>query len=140
MPQFDEQSARRISKTVRGWEGQLRNDGSHRKRYQRTIPEFVAFELAADLEQWATVPVLAYVREWDSSLNEGEGGFFTDCGNALEIKVLDAYQTGHNAGIGGCGRCEIRGKTTDGYLLGLIHDLCCPGEEQGDCIGSGSGS
>jgi hypothetical protein len=138
MPQFDDQSARRISRTVRQWERSQKNPRQHRKRYQRTIPEFVAFELTEVLDQWSIVPALARVRDWDPTANGGEGGFITDCSTGLEIKVLDAYQVGHNAGVGGCGRCEIRGKTTDGYLLGLIHDLCCPGDEQGDCIGSGS--
>ena len=140
MPKFDQKSTRRISKTVRGWERRQKNDGSHRKRYQRTIPEFVAFELLEELAQWAEVPVLAVVRDWDPTRNSNDGGFTSDCSTGLQIKVIDAYQVGHNAGIGGCGRCEIRGKTTDGYMLGLIHDLCCPGDEQGDCIGSGSGS
>ncbi|WP_455387499.1 hypothetical protein [Petrachloros mirabilis] len=138
MSQFDDQSIKRISAVVRYVERQQRNLMHLLRTYKRTQRDSVPFELTETYTQWSTTPALAIVRTFDITANDGNGGFVTDCADGLVIKVIDGYETGHNAAAGGLGRCEIRGKTTDGYALGFILDLCCPGDEQGTCTGSGS--
>lgn len=140
MPQFDKQSAERISNTVRGWERRLRGRKQNRGRWEKPRYTTVAFELLEAYEQFSTTPALAVVRTWNATLNSGLGGYESDCTNGKRIKVWDAFEVGYTAGIGGLGRAKIVGDF-GGYDIGHIYDLCCPGDEQGECTGgSGSGS
>lgn len=135
MAQFDDQSIRRISETVRGWERRLRNRPTQRARWQgggnkRTV----AFELAEDLADDATEPVQAYRRNWSPSANSGWGGYVTD--EADIIYVFDFRQVGYWGCEGAYGAAEMIG--CDNGMVGIIVDLECP-PESGTC-GSGSGS
>lgn len=136
MPQFDQQSNRRISKTVRGWERRKRNERARRARYTDKRAPMVEFELLEDLDQWSGAVVRAARRKWDPSANGGNGGYFVDCDDI--IYVADYNEVGHNASAGGYGMAQMRGRDNEPRWVGVIFDLCCPGDEQGECGGSGS--
>jgi len=135
MPGFDDQSVRRISRTVREHERRRRNERGQRGRYNAKRQRPVYFELLAELEQFSGDFVLAARRTLDMSLNSGRGGLVTDCSDTL--LVADLNDVGHTAGVGGLGKGWAYRAST-GELIVIIDDLCCPGEEQGTCAGSGS--
>lgn len=129
MPQFDDKSIARISRTVRGWEARLKSQRQHRGRWQGGNTRVVFFELLETLTQWSGTVVQAARREWDP--NEGTyGAWVTDCTDI--ILVGDLNNVGHNAGVGGFG-CAVLNARSDGTLIGTIIDLCCPGDEKGVC-------
>lgn len=137
MAQFDDQSIKRISRTVRGWERRQKNGPSRRGRWQNKPGKIVFFELLEALTQWSGSYVSAARRYWDPAASYGNGGWVTDCDDTLIVADLNAV--GHTAGAGGLG-CAVMNAREDGTLVGTIIDLCCPGDEQGECLGSGSGS
>ena len=137
MAQFDDQSIKRISRTVRGWERRQKGRQSQRGRWQGSGGKggrTVAFELAEDLADDATTPVQAYRRNWSPSANSGWGGYVTD--EADIIYVFDFRQVGYWGCEGAYGAAEMIGCDTG--MVGIIVDLECP-PESGSC-GSGSGS
>jgi hypothetical protein len=92
---------------------------------QRT---FWRFELAEDLEQWATEPVRAYRRCYDAS---GYGQYVTDCNQ--EFLIADWSEIGYfgYASEGATGVCEMHRCEAGqaGYRpgwVGVITDLRCP--------------
>lgn len=131
MPGFDRQSAKRISRTVRRDERAIRGGPSHRARYTNPRNTLVFFELLEELEQWSTDPVRAARKTWDPSANSGKGGFEVDCEDI--VYVGDYNEVGHNAGIGGFGAAEMHGRDNEPEWVGVIIDLCCPDDEQGEC-------
>ena len=133
MPQFDAQSAKRIAKTVRYTERRLRNVSWHRARYTDNRPTLVMFELLENLAQWAplTAPVMAARKTWDPTVNGGDGGYTVDCADI--IYVADFNRVGHTANKGGFGAAEMHARVNEPQWVGVIIDLCCPGEEQGAC-------
>ena len=122
MAQFDDQSIRRISRTVRGWERRVKNRPSHRGRWQG------GGHKADD----APEPVQAYRRNWSPSANSGWGGYVTD--EADIIYVFDFRQVGYWGCEGAFGAAEMT--AGDNGMVGIIVDLECP-PESGTC-GSGS--
>ena len=135
MPGFDDQSVRRITRTVREHERRRRNERGHRGRHNNKRQRPVYFELLAALTQWSGDFVLAARRTLDMSQNSGRGALVTDCDDTL--LVADLNDVGHTAGVGGLGKgWQYRAST--GELIVIIDDLCCPGDEQGECGGSGS--
>ena len=89
----------------------------------------VAFELAEALTALATVPVNAYRRVWDPSLNYGWGGFEVDCDDL--IKVVDWRRVGYYGAIGAHGAGIPR--MSDNGVIHVICDLVCTGDEDPNC-------
>jgi hypothetical protein len=89
------------------------------------------FELKDALAQFSDQEVDAYPRYWDPTLHGGWGGFITICDEDLVFKVADWNEEGHTAGIGGRGKCHMY--QSNNGLIGVIFDLCCPGDEQVSC-------
>jgi len=129
MPGFDEQSAKRIAKTVVWSERRMRNQRSQRGRYQRSTRYTVAIELAEELTALSGDEVDAYVRNWDPSANSGWGGYVVDCSTTL--KVADRRNVGYYGVAGAQGAVEIR--LCNNGRIGVLVDLCCPGDEQSEC-------
>ena len=91
----------------------------------------VYFELLEELVQWSGDIVNAARKTWDPTANSGDGGFTVDCDDI--IKVGDLNEVGHNAGVNGFGRGVMHERKNDPYWVCVIDDLCCPGDEQGEC-------
>lgn len=91
--------------------------------------EVVNFELKQAVVFQTENVADAYRRNWDSSLNDGWGGFVTDCDDV--IQVADLNGEGHEAGVGGRGKAHMY--DSDNGPIGVIFDLCCPGDEQPTC-------
>lgn len=134
MPQFDDQSTRRIAKSVRYTERQVRNDRTRRGRYTDKRAPLVKFELLEALDQWSGDVVEAARKTWDPSADGGDGGYTVDCNDTLY--VADYNDVGHTAGVGGFGVAEMHARANEPQWVGTIIDLCCPGDEQGECSGS----
>jgi hypothetical protein len=85
---------------------------------------FWRIELAEDLDQWATTPVLAYRRCWDPAANGGYGGYVTDC--EQQILIADWSQIGYfgYADEGPTGVVELH--QADNGRVGVLTDLRCP--------------
>jgi len=131
MPQFDDRSAKRIAKTVQGWERRKRNERPRHPKFANKRAPLVAFELLEAYTQWSLVPVRAARRNWSRSANDGDGGYVTDCADI--IYVCDYNLVGHTAGVGGYGMAEMHARDNEPTWVGVIIDLCCPGDEQGEC-------
>lgn len=130
MPQFDNKSVARISKTVQTVERRLRNIRSQRGRYTDKHAQLLKFELLQALDKFSIVVVQAARKNWDPTANSGAGGYVVDCDDI--VLVADFNETGWEAGVGGFGVAEMHARE-DGVLVGTIIDLCCPGDEQGEC-------
>ncbi len=96
------------------------------------------FELKEALGQFTDDEVDAYPRYWNPSLNGGWGRLVTQCSDNLIFKVADKNEEGHTAGVGGTGKCHMY--QSDNGPIGVIFDLCCPGDEQGTCGGDDDSS
>lgn len=131
MADFDTQSIRRVSSTVRGWERRLHNERARQPRFRNKRAPLVEFELLEALAQFSGDIVLAARKLWVPSLNGGDGGFTVDCADTFF--VADFNEVGHTAGVGGFGMAQMRGRTSEPRWVGVIFDLCCPGDEQGVC-------
>ena len=129
--QFDSNAMGRVSKTVRRDERALRNARGHRARYTDTRSPLAMFELLEALDQFSGDVVQAARKTWDPSANGGDGGYTVDCTDV--IYVADYNAVGHTAGIGGFGVAEMHGRQNEPQWVGVIIDLCCPGDEQGVC-------
>lgn len=92
---------------------------------------YVAFELLAPLAQWTGGIVNAARKTWDPTAAGGEGGYTVDCADI--IKVGDLNKVGHNAGVGGFGFGIMRERENAPYWVCVIIDLCCLGDEKGEC-------
>lgn len=131
MPEFDHQSARRISTTVRREERRVRGRQGPRQRWAGKRAPMVEFELLEALNQWSGDIVLAARKLWVPSLNSGDGGYTVDCDDVFY--VADFNEVGHNAGVGGFGMAQMRGRDNEPRWVGVIFDLCCLGDEMGGC-------
>lgn len=92
----------------------------------------VEFELLEELVQWSGDVVRAARKTWDPSADGGKGGLIADCENV--IYVGDYNKEGHNADVGGFGKCYMRQRVNSPKWVGVIYDLCCPGDEKGVCL------
>ena len=107
----------------------MRNQRSRRARYQGATRYTVAIELAETLTAFSGDEVDAYIRNWDPTANSGWGGYVADCNTT--IKVADRRNVGYSGVAGAQGAVEIR--LCNNGRLGVIVDLCCPGDEQSEC-------
>ncbi len=94
-------------------------------------PLVVRFELLEELTQFSGDIVDAARKTWDPTANGGDGGFTVDCDDI--IKVGDLNEVGHFAGVNGFGRGIMEERENAPYWVCVIDDLCCPGDEQGEC-------
>lgn len=131
MAEFDDQSARRISTTVRREERRVRNQRGRRQRFANKRAPLVKFELLQDLDQWSGDVVQAARKTWDPSADDGNGGYVVDCNDI--VFVADYNQVGHTAAAGGFGAAEMHARDNGPKWVGTIIDLCCPGDEKGVC-------
>jgi hypothetical protein len=83
-------------------------------------------QLAEDLSQWATAPVLAYRRCFHPSANAGYGGYVTDPWQT--IYIADWSEIGYFGFVaeGATGVVELH--QSDNGRVGVLKDLRCPGE------------
>jgi hypothetical protein len=84
----------------------------------------LAIELSGTLSKLIGNSVAAHPRFWNGA------GYTTDCTQVL--MVADKRNVGYEGIIGAQGAVELR-KTSDGSYLGILVDLCCPGDEVSDC-------
>jgi len=97
--------------------------------------EIRAFELKEELTQFSGAKVQAYWRKWDPSANNGMGGFVgsPDC---EVFYVADLREVGYVGVPGAKGAAEMR--MGDDGPIGVICDLCCPGDEMPECASQGT--
>jgi hypothetical protein len=124
----------RVHDALCGWEGHEGQRGyckffAESRRFEviaLSNRTFWRIELAEDLSQWATAPVLAYRRCWDASGNAGYGEYVTDCEQT--ILISDWSQIGYfgYADEGATGTVELH--QADEGRVGVLTDLRCPVE------------
>lgn len=123
---------KRQMKLLRWGEDRMGTDKQHRKLTPEILIEpLVKFELLEDLAQWSGDVVRAARKTWDPSADGGDGGYTVDCDDV--IYVADYNEVGHNADAGGYGVAEMHERDNEPKWVGTIIDLCCPGDEQGNC-------
>lgn len=91
--------------------------------------EQVCFELAETLSKLSGSKALAYIRVWNPSAKSGDGDYVVDC--CQEIYVADRKNVGYYGIAGAQGSCTLM--WGENGPLGVIDDLCCSGDEQGEC-------
>lgn len=108
----------------------------HRTKYGKWLalpgpPGLQMFELLESLNQFSGDIVLAARKFWNPSADSGNGGYIVDCDDTFY--VADYNEVGHTAGAGGFGTAEMHVRDNAPTEVGVILDLCCPGDEQGSC-------
>jgi len=91
----------------------------------------VRFELLENYAQFSTTPVQAARRYWNPEANSGNGGWVSDCDDI--IYVCDFNGEGFEADAGGIGKCHMIQRTNSPKWVGEMYNLCCIGDEQGEC-------
>jgi hypothetical protein len=124
----------RVHDALCGWEGHEGQRGyckffAESRRFEviaLSNRTFWRIELAEDLDQWATEPVLAYRRCWHPAGNGGYGEYLTDCEQT--ILIADWSEIGYfgYASEGATGTVELH--QSDNGRVGVLTDLRCPVE------------
>jgi hypothetical protein len=91
------------------------------------VQHTIAIELAGTLVKFSNALVDAYIRTWDPCVS----AFVTDCSEI--IQVADKRGVGYEGVAGALGAVELFVGSSG--CVGVLVDLCCPGDETGTCVG-----